>query len=92
MFILNCSTCMWLHIYPCYMRAHVRVHGGDETVCGKVSPAASVSHLHKVSSFKSHLKTFFGDGVFMCRLCVEVGDLTGAGLGLGSHCLCMTVL
>lgn len=35
---------------------------------------------------------FFGDGVFTCRLCVEVGDLMGAGLGLGSHCLCMTVL
>lgn len=90
MFILNSSTRMWLHIYPCHMRAHARVHGGDETVCEKVSAAAFVSHLHKVSSFGSHLKTFFG--VFTCRLCVEVGDLTGAGLGLGSHCLCMTVL
>lgn len=76
------------------MYAHVwGMHVGDERVCGRVSAAAFVSHFHKESSFRSHLKTFFFcDGVFTCWLCVEVGDLTGAGLGLGSHCLCMTVL
>lgn len=96
MFILSCSTRMWLYISPCDMHAHVsHVWGtcvGDERGCGKVSATSFVSHLHEESLFRSLLKTFFfffGNGVFTC---VEVGDLTGAGLGRESHCLCMTVL
>lgn len=39
-----------------------------------------VSALHKVSSLRSHLKTFFVShaGVFILWLRVEVDDLTGA--------------